>query len=104
VGAAVAAWPAVALVGTYELLVMVIRSSQAAPDATSDSVGIPEPLRQQAAEIFAELLAADRVPSIRVIRGQLHVGQPRALRLRGYLATRVEGWAEFSLREQPARE
>ena len=33
VGAAVAAWPAVALVGSYELLMMVIRSSQAIPDA-----------------------------------------------------------------------
>ena len=31
VGAAVAAWPAVALVGSYELLMMVIRSSQAVP-------------------------------------------------------------------------
>lgn len=28
IGAAVAAWPAVALVGSYELLMMVIRSSQ----------------------------------------------------------------------------
>ena len=30
VGAAVAVWPAVALVGSYELLMTVIRSSQAA--------------------------------------------------------------------------
>jgi hypothetical protein len=29
VGAAVAAWPAIALVGSYELLMMVIRGSQA---------------------------------------------------------------------------
>jgi hypothetical protein len=29
IGAAVAAWPAVALVGSYELLMMVIRGSQA---------------------------------------------------------------------------
>ena len=28
IGAAVAAWPAIALVGSYELLMMVIRSSQ----------------------------------------------------------------------------
>jgi len=52
-GAAVAAWPAVALVGAR-------RRAQ---------------------------LAADRVPSIRAIRAQLHVGQPRAQRLRDYLAT-----------------
>jgi hypothetical protein len=40
VGAAVAAWPAVALVGSYELLMTVIRSSQAAPDDASHSEGI----------------------------------------------------------------
>jgi hypothetical protein len=36
IGAAVAAWPAVALVGSYELLMMVIHSSRAASDGTSD--------------------------------------------------------------------
>jgi len=96
-GAAVAAWPAVALVGSYELLMLVIRSSHAAPDAASGSVGVPEPLQRQAAEIFAEELAADRVPSIRAIRAQLHVGQTRAQRLRGYLAGRTEGREESSV-------
>jgi Protein of unknown function (DUF2637) len=91
-GAAVAAWPAVALVGSYELLMLVIRSAH----ATSDSVDVPEPLQRQAAEIFAEQLAADRVPSIRAIRAQLHVGQTRAQRLRGYLAGRTEGRGESS--------
>jgi hypothetical protein len=86
-GAAVAAWPAVALVGSYELLMMVIRSSQAAPDGMTDDVGSADPLGEQAAEIFAGQLAADRVPSVREIRAQLHVGQPRAQRLRDYLAT-----------------
>jgi hypothetical protein len=37
-------------------------------------------------EVFADQLAADRVPSVRAIRAQLHVGQPRAQRLRDYLA------------------
>jgi hypothetical protein len=87
VGAAVAAWPAVALVGSYELLMTVIRSSQAVPSGGSGSEGIPDPLQEQAAEVFADHLAADRVPSIRAIRAQLHVGQPRARRLRDYLAT-----------------
>jgi hypothetical protein len=32
-GAAVAAWPAVALVGSYELLMLFIRNAQAQPDA-----------------------------------------------------------------------
>ena len=86
VGAAVAAWPAVALVGSYELLIMVMRSSQAVPYGTSGSPGVPDPLREQAAEIFADQLAADRVPSVRAIRAQLHVGQARAQRVREYLA------------------
>jgi hypothetical protein len=58
----VAAWPAVALVGSYELLMMVIRSSQAVPDAMPDKAEARDPLQEQAAEIFADQLAADRVP------------------------------------------
>ena len=77
VGAVVAAWPAVALVGSYELLMMVIRGSQAAPGGMTDSADNPDPLGEQAAEIFADQLAADRVPSVRAIRAQLRVGQPR---------------------------
>jgi hypothetical protein len=68
-------WPAVALVGSYELLMTVIRSSQTAPDGASRSEGILDPLQEQAVAVFAGLLAADRIPSI---RAQLHVGQPRA--------------------------
>ena len=87
VGAAVAAWPAVALAGSYELLMMVIRGSQPAPGGVTGSADNPDPLGEQAAEIFADQLAAHRVPSVRAVRAQLHVGQPRAQRLRGYLAT-----------------
>jgi hypothetical protein len=84
-GAAVAAWPAVALVGSYELLMMVIRSSQVPVDTPETEHGA-DPLRERAAELFAGQLAADRVPSVRAIRAELHVGQPRAQRLRNYLA------------------
>jgi hypothetical protein len=85
-GAAVAAWPAVALVGSYELLMLVIRNSQAASDGTSGSESASDPLREQAAQVFAEQLAVDHVPSIRAIRAQFHVGQPLAQRLRDYLS------------------
>jgi hypothetical protein len=37
--------------------------------------------------VFAEQPSENRVPSIRAIRAQPHVGQPRAQRLREYLAT-----------------
>jgi len=79
-------WPAAALVGSYELLMTVIRGSQSIPDSMSGSARIPDPLQEQATEIFADQLAEDRVPSIRAIRAQFHVGQPRARRLRDYLA------------------
>jgi hypothetical protein len=46
-----------------------------------------DPLGERAAVVFAADLAADRLPSIRAIRAALHAGQPRAQRLRGYLAT-----------------
>jgi hypothetical protein len=87
IGAAVAAWPAVALVGSYELLMMVIRSSQVPSASTSGTGRDADPLEEQAAELFAAQLSADRVPSVRAIRAQLRVGQPRAQRLRDYLAT-----------------
>jgi uncharacterized protein DUF2637 len=91
IGAAVAAWPAVALVGSYELLMLVIRSSQVPTGGVPTRERDEGPLQEQAAEVFAEQLAADLVPSIRAIRAQLHVGQPRAQRLREYLAAAGAG-------------
>lgn len=76
IGAAVAAWPAVALVGSYQLLMLVIRSSQTASDGTPGAGMAVDPLQDQAAAVFADQLAADRVPSVRAIRARLRVGQP----------------------------
>ena len=88
-GAAVAAWPAVVLVGSYELLMMVIRRSQVPADGTPEIEHDADPLHEQAAQLFAEQLAADRVPSVRAICAELHVGQARAQRLRDYLAAKA---------------
>jgi hypothetical protein len=90
-GAAVAAWPAVALVGSYELLMMIIRSASRVPAAAVSGVParapVIDPLAVRAAEAFAGELAGDRVPSVRSIRARLHVGQPRAQRVQAYLAS-----------------
>lgn len=88
IGAAVAAWPAVALVGSYELLMVIIRGAQTSAAVPRPNEGAPmlDPLGEQAVEVFAGELAADRIPSVRAIRAALHVGQPRAQRLREYLA------------------
>ncbi len=92
IGAAVAAWPAVALVGSYELLMVIIRGVQApaAAPGPHDGVSMSDPIAKHAAVVFAADLAVDRVPSVRAIRAALHVGQPRAQRLREYLAAAAE--------------
>jgi hypothetical protein len=84
----VGTWPAVALVGSYELLMVIIRGNQmpaVAAGAHADPV-VDDPLGDKAVLVFAADLAAQRVPSVRAIRAQLHVGQPRAQRLRDFLA------------------
>jgi hypothetical protein len=73
IGAAVAAWPAVALVGSYELLMMVIRNAQGSANSASgagqvDAPSDPDPLHVRAAQVFADDLASCRVPSVRTIR------------------------------------
>ena len=86
-----AALQAVGLVGSYELLMMIIRAAQL-PGTDTALGGQPEcmpdtdPLQVRAAQVFAVELAAGRVPSVRAIRARLHVGQPRAQRVRAYLA------------------
>jgi hypothetical protein len=92
IGAAVGAWPAIALVGSYELLMVMIRSDQTPPVTPSayDDGFAADPLGERATAVFAAELAADRVPSIRAIRAALHVGQPRAQRLREYLSAGAE--------------
>jgi hypothetical protein len=61
----------------------VLGERQATPPETGN---VADPLEAQAAEPFAVQLAANRIPSVRAIRSQLHVGQPRAQRLRDHRA------------------
>jgi hypothetical protein len=149
-GAVVAAWPALALVGSYELLMLIIRR-ETAPAAvtiptgetatetvTGDVAGqvtIPAsargnatvPARERATEAvastparsargrtsrsargkrpakrgdvtpeaaetaFADLLATGEVPSIRAIRRELPVGEPKAKLIRSHLENVAAG-------------
>jgi hypothetical protein len=94
-GAAVAAWPAVALVGSYELLMLIIRGAQSPEPEANVSEAEPargpetDQLQARATGEFADQIASGTVPSIRAIRTRLHVGQPRAQQLREYLAATV---------------
>jgi hypothetical protein len=100
---AVAAWPAVAPVGSYELLMMVIRGSQAVSDGVSGSADNPDPLDEQAAGIFAGQLA--RIAFLRSARSaQLRVGQRRARRPRDYLAAGAASRAESPAATATCRE
>lgn len=57
----------------------------AAPAALANGHAAPEG-GQEAAEHFASELAAGDVPSVRAIRREMHLGQPRAQQVREYLA------------------
>ena len=70
---------------------LIIRAAQlpetgTAPGRAPECMPGTDPLQAQAAQAFAVELAAGRVPSVRAIRDRLHVGQPRAQRVRAYLA------------------
>jgi len=96
-GAGVAAWPALALVGSYELLMWLVRQGVSA--AVPADVPAPEPVPEpgyelnghghghEAERLFADELEAGDVPSIRRIRAELHVGQPRAREVQAHLET-----------------
>jgi hypothetical protein len=96
VGAAVGAWPAVALVGSYELspgvpslLRDVALGCLAASFATHLVSVLSDPLHAKAAEEFADDMAAGRTPSIRAIRARMHIGQPRAQQIQAHRAATV---------------
>jgi hypothetical protein len=99
-GAAISAWPAVAFIGTAELLIGSIRRTRpvpagiqlsaaaapAVPEGSSSTVPVPKSIRVLAEEAFAGELSGGQVPSIRAIRSRMRVGQPRAQQIRRYLA------------------
>jgi hypothetical protein len=67
IGATVAAWPAVALVGSYELLMLIIRGVQSPEPEANVSAAEPgaDPLQVRATGEFADQIASGTVPSIR---------------------------------------
>jgi hypothetical protein len=111
VGAVIAAWPAVCLVLTVELLMGMIRRGRAvenpAPPATLDPLPLPavpvngngpahapgavlvdpDPHHVKAAKVFAAEVSAGRVPSIADIKTRLRVGQSKATTAQAYLRT-----------------
>ena len=115
-GAVVAAWPAPALVGSYELLLWIVRTGsaaapaagavpgdralarpQAAPESRAPAAAaagrarkrapVRAPVTPESAEAqFAAVLAEGRVPSLRQVKDELSVGTDKARSLRDHLA------------------
>ena len=89
-GAVVAAWPAVALILSYELLMIIVRRSASRPAdavhpaAASNGHAAPQGGRE-AAEIYTAELVRGELPSVRRLQREMHLGQPRAQEMRSYL-------------------
>jgi hypothetical protein len=86
---------------------MIIRSAQLPGTGTAlgrarECMADTDPLQVDAVQVFAGELAVGRVPSVRAIRARLHVGQPRAQRVRAYLAARDRTQAGVPLEDSAA--
>jgi hypothetical protein len=88
-GELLSGWPAVAFVGSVEMVLGMVRRTRTAPVAVPAALtnghGAPEG-GPEAAERFASELAAGDVPSVRAIRREMHLGQPRAQQVHAYLS------------------
>jgi hypothetical protein len=96
-GAAISAWPAVAFVGSAEMVMHLVRSARAAVPVPVRAAGTAPIDSARASTRAAPVTAADAesaflpeltsgaLPSIRAIRARLHVGQDRARQFRAHL-------------------
>ena len=92
-GALWAAWPAVAFVGCYELMMMLVRASARRAGTVPGTVPGPS-LNGHAAEaerLFAADIEAGRVPGIARIRKGLRVGDVRGRQVREHLRAVTRG-------------
>jgi hypothetical protein len=96
-GATRAPWPVVVLVSCMPVVTLgfgaalthLLRAPAApegAPGASGNGYSAPEGGRE-AAERFAAGLSRGELPSVREVRREMHLGQPRAQEVRAYLET-----------------
>jgi len=90
-GELLSGWPAVAFVGSVEMVLSMVRRARAVPEADAPrqlALGnghtVPEGGRK-AAEKYAAGLSRGEVPSLRQVQREMHLGQPRAREVRSYL-------------------
>ena len=88
-GELLSGWPAVAFVGSVEMVLGMVRRTRAVPGPVPDEFASLNGHAAAAAELFAADLEAGRVPGIRAIRSGLQVGQDKAQQVQAYLRTRT---------------
>jgi Protein of unknown function (DUF2637) len=88
-GAVISSWPAVAFVGSVETALHMARSARSAPVPVPGDLSALNGHTAAAAELFAADLEAGRVPGIRKIRRELHLGQPKAQQVQASLAALI---------------
>lgn len=88
-GALLSGWPAVAFIVSAETAIGMSRRTRSASAAVPEPVTALNGHADRVAELFGDDLAAGQIPSIRVIRERLAVGQPKAQQVQAYLRTRA---------------
>lgn len=122
-GAIVAGWPALVAVGSFELLIRLLRDSgprtrsrqtstpieiappePIAPVETSQQELLPQtdPVLLTAREHYASHIAGGQLPSVRAIKRDLHVGHAKATRVRAALADPSEPEAQAEAEAEAA--
>lgn len=86
-GALLSGWPAVAFIISAETAISISRRTRTEPGSVPVPPAALNGFGEQAARQFAAELASGKVPSIRRIRGEMHVGQPRASQIQAHLAS-----------------
>lgn len=87
VGAIIAGWPALVACGCFELLIRqrkITRPAAAVPQAVPEPTA--DPALDKARKLYASRVASGRLPSIRDIKRDLHVGSDRAGAIQAALA------------------
>jgi len=84
-GELLSGWPAIAFVGSVELILSMARRTRAEPTVNPARAVRLDEQAGAAAELFAADLAAGNLPGQRKIRAEMHVGQHKARELQTYL-------------------
>jgi hypothetical protein len=91
--AILSAWPAVAFIGSAEMVMGMVRATAGQPVPEPGALYPPAPGNghcapeggKEAARIFADELSRGELPSVRRVQREMHLGQPRAREGRSYL-------------------